>query len=294
MNIATWSFDRKYDRAGGVIAAMAVLVLALTACGRSAASAEPSPTPTGLQVGGQFPANSVELDVSSHSSDQKATYKISIYPPIKLADNASKLNMPVQAYGNRDIQPSFLCPTFSAATDAVVPVIWDAAPGKNGSGMLEAPRVTVGTTEVNRPNTLRFNFPTIQLVGLVGACESSLDLENVGWTLSLEDAQAASQGTNNADSRLVILKNYYTPDHPNGDQSVIDKLNITLNPASFGQYAPGGKALWVTTVQGSPRSGLRSLVDQPCEHAVLVPFNAGAATTSEIVASKCDELPLYR
>jgi hypothetical protein len=289
------SAARRYDQVGRAIAAMAVLVLALTACGRSDASPEPSPTPTGLQVGGQFPANSVELDLSNDSSSLKATYKISIYPPMKLADNASKLTMPVQGQTEkRDIQPSFLCPTFSAAKDAVVPVIWSGIPGNKGAGVLDAPRVTIGAAEVNKPNSLRLNFPNIQIVGLVGNCQSSLDLENVGWTLRLDEAQGVPGGTYYEDSRLVILKDFYTPDHPNGDQGLIDKLNIALSPASFGEYAAGSHAYWVTKVQGSPKSGLRSLTDQPCEHTVLVPFNAGAATTGETVASKCDQLPLYR
>lgn len=264
-------------------AAFAVLLsIAISGCGRSAANvAEPTPTPTGVFVEGKPPAVSATIRVAGSNENQFADFKVSVYAPRKMADDDGGVMLPQGELGQdlRSVAPGFLCRDFSAATDAVVPVIWEMKTGDGGAGALSAPLLDLTHSVVNRSNLRDYGISNIQKVGLTGECEG---LTSGGSITFLGDWTGFAHRSESFESGLIVLKGYFSEAHPEGSAGVVEGLQMVVTlPASDS---------WVSRLSGSPNSSLRSLKANGCNSQILIPLTANPTTTEEVTPFACPEI----
>lgn len=256
------------------------VILLITGCGRSAGDAsEPSPTPEGLLIEGQAPDISARIRFDSEDKVKTADYKVSIYPPMKLTSDDGAVTMPhgsLNPVRERDIQPKFLCRDFSAATDAIVPVIWERETGVNGAGELPAPYLDLSYSPIDRSDLSDYGMSDIQIVGLTGKCQS---LKASNTMTFLSDFPATEHQTEGFESRLIVFKGYYGPAQPAGRPEVLNGLQMRVG-------TPTPKD-WVVHISGSPTSSLRSWAEYGCKNSVIIPLTTNASATKTVTPFAC-------
>lgn len=256
---------------------------ALTGCGRSASDAtEPLPTPTGISIEGQSSATSATIRFDSADGTKTVDYRVSVYAPRKLDSDDDVVTMPHETLDpsrERDIQPKFLCRDFSAAHDAVVPVVWERKTGPNGSELLQAPALETMFSAIDGYDLDDYGISDVQLVGLTGNCQSF----KTNTMTFLPDLPATQSGSEIIESRLIVFKGYYGPANPDGRPEVLDGLHMNVGAPSADSQ-----------ISGSPSSALRSLEEHGCKNIVVVPLTASPAPNKYVAPFTCPEIDTAR
>lgn len=257
----------------------AVLGVAITGCGRAASEAvEPSPVSTGVLVEGKSPSTSATVRFAREDKSQWADYSVSVYAPRKLDSDDAGVTMPYAAGGEeeRTIEPGFLCRDFSAATDAVIPVIWQLKTSENGSGELISPSLDIYPVVPED-----YGVTDIQIVGLTGKCKS---FKTNGEMFFLQSSGSYEHAAESSEASLIVLKGYYDRKQPTSQPEVWDDLTMTV------RIPPSIEKSWVSQISGAPARSLRTTTEFGCANKVLIPLSANPTPRKDLTAFACPEL----